>query len=262
MKDFVSRRYSGWTLFAALSVLFVACSMLYPYGFPWFGLAWVGLAFGVARWQRISPGRSIYGVLNDVDAEPVPVTVKPGRSSSRVVLQVSWLCFLAVSLTAATPDPAANLYACKNGMPSCDRTQLTLSEMTAVANAERARNVSNCRSGQSSCEKWKLTEAETIALTVAAYDRNVSNCTGGYSPCDAARLTPSEARETAKAERERLAVRLPDRHRNVRPVRAHRVGGGRRRARSAPPRASPTARTASAIATTPSSPRRKRGKWC
>jgi hypothetical protein len=87
MNDFVSRRYSGLALFAALSVVFAACSIFIPYGFPWVGLAWVGLAFAAASWTRIRSGRSIYGVLEDVEAElvPVPVVAK-ARSATRVVL--------------------------------------------------------------------------------------------------------------------------------------------------------------------------------
>jgi hypothetical protein len=85
MNDFVSRRYSGLALFPAFSVVFAACSIFIPYGFPWVGLAWVGLAFAAASWTRIRFGRSIYGVLEDVEAEPVPVVAK-ARSATRVVL--------------------------------------------------------------------------------------------------------------------------------------------------------------------------------
>ena len=71
MKDVVPGRYSGLALLAALSVIFFACSIFIPYGFPWMGLGWVGLALVAARWKRIRPARSIYGVPRDVEAEPM-----------------------------------------------------------------------------------------------------------------------------------------------------------------------------------------------
>ena len=105
------------------------------------------------------------------------------------------LSLLPVLLLAATPDPAANLSACKNGWPACERSLLTQMELTAVTLAEHARNLSICRSGLSSCDQSQLTEAEAIAVAVAAYDRNVSNCKAGFNPCDQSRLTRSEAHE-------------------------------------------------------------------
>src|SRR4029453_9734466 len=171
MKDFVSRQYSGPALFAALSVIFIACSIFIPFGFPWLGLAWVGVGFAAARWTRIRPSPSIHGVLDDVDAEPaLAVASRPAAPVTRVVLHVAWLSFLVASLSAGALDPAANLSACKRGWSSCDSSQLTLQEMTAVAEAKRIRNVSDCRGGLSSCEKWKLSEPETIGNTVPAYD--------------------------------------------------------------------------------------------
>jgi hypothetical protein len=113
------------------------------------------------------------------------------------------LSLLPVPLFAGTDDPAANLSACKNGWKSCERSRLTLLEMTEVALAGSARNVSNCKSGRNPCDRWKLTKAEAIATAVATYDRNVSNCKAGFSHCDRSRLTQSEARETAVAEHQR-----------------------------------------------------------
>jgi len=49
-------------------------------------------------------------------------------------------------------DPAANLQACKQGRISCDRSRLTLSELTEVARADHARNVSDCRNAFASCD--------------------------------------------------------------------------------------------------------------
>src|SRR5437867_850645 len=90
--------------------------------------------------------------------------------------QVACLSLWPVLLSAGTPDPTGNLLACKKGWPSCDRSRLTLSEVTEVAVADRARNVWNCRNGMNSCDRSKLTPAEAIALAVELYDRNVSSC--------------------------------------------------------------------------------------
>ena len=103
-------------------------------------------------------------------------------------LSVVWV---AGSLLGSCPMPAANLSACKNGWTSCDRSRLTLAQMTEVtlarAGAERLRIAGT---GLNPCDQWKLTETEAIALAVAVYDRNVSNCKAGFTPCDHSRLTP------------------------------------------------------------------------
>jgi hypothetical protein len=82
MNEFVSRRYSGWALLAALSVVF---SILFiPNVSPWVGLAWVGgLALVVARGTGIRHGRSSYRVLHDVGAQPmVPARARASATAS------------------------------------------------------------------------------------------------------------------------------------------------------------------------------------
>jgi hypothetical protein len=82
----------------------------------------------------------------------------------------------------------------------CDRSRLTLSEMTEVAQADHARNVEACRRGLEACDRSTLTRREAVALAVAEHDRNVSDCTGGmgsacenaWSSRDRSRLTPSD----------------------------------------------------------------------
>ena len=74
MLGFVSgRRYSVWALAAALAVVFVAYSIFIPYGFPWLGLGWVGLALVAALWvRRMRSARSLYQIARDLNAEPAP----------------------------------------------------------------------------------------------------------------------------------------------------------------------------------------------
>ena len=146
----------------------------------------------------------------------------------RVVAHLVLLSALPVLLLAGTTDQAANLFACRSGGPSCERSRLTEMQLTEVTRAERARNVSSCRNGLSSCDQSQLSEAEAITVAVAAYDRNVSNCTAGLTPCDPSGLTRSEAR---------------------------------RRRRPCVNATSPIARTASACATPPSSPGRSVPTW-
>ena len=107
---------------------------------------------------------------------------------------VAWLSLLPAFLLAGTPDPAANLSACKNGWPSCEPSRLTLVEVTEVAAAQRARNAWNCRNDLGSCDRSKLTEAEGIAVAVAAYDRNLSNCKAGFNPRSEERRVGKECR--------------------------------------------------------------------
>ncbi|HZY30388.1 MAG TPA: hypothetical protein VFF86_01980, partial [Candidatus Methylomirabilis sp.] len=125
--------------------------------------------------------------------------VEAGRGARRMWACAAWLSLWPVVVLAAAPDTASNLSACKNGWSSCERSRLTLVEMTEVARADRARNLRDCRNGMSSCDRSRLSNAEMIAVEVARYDRNVSNCRSGIDPCDLSRLTRAEARETAAA---------------------------------------------------------------
>ena len=84
MQDFVSK---PWMKVTALAVAMSAVSAIFvPFGFPWTGLFWVGLAFFAA--YRIAGGspRSIASVLHDVDREPAfvlapnPAAVKPSKA--------------------------------------------------------------------------------------------------------------------------------------------------------------------------------------
>jgi hypothetical protein len=85
-------------------------------------------------------------VLSDVEAEPLPaVAAKAGRGAGRIWAHVAWLSLCPVVVLAGAPDAAANLSACKNGWSSCERSRLTLVEMTEVARADHARNVGDCR---------------------------------------------------------------------------------------------------------------------
>lgn len=154
--------------------------------------------------MSVRPTRSIAQLLRDVEAEPTPgLAAKPMRLAAPIWVHVACLSLLAVPLFAGTRDPAANLSACKNGWTSCERSWLTLVEMTEVTLAGRARNVSNCRNGRNPCDQGKLTKGEAIATAIAVHDRNASNCKAGFSPCDHSRLTQLEARKTAVAEHPR-----------------------------------------------------------
>src|SRR6266699_2847915 len=161
-------------LVAALSVVWVAFFILMPNAFPWTRLGWVALALSGALWVRVRQNstRSIAEVLQDVETEPLPAVAAKSRLPAPIWGYVAWLSLLPVSLLAGTPDPAANLSACKNGWPSCEASLLNPVEVTEVAAAKRARNAWNCRNDVGSCDRSKLTEAEGIAVAVSAYDRN------------------------------------------------------------------------------------------
>jgi hypothetical protein len=100
-------------------------------------------------------------------------------------------------LLAGAPDPALNLQACKNRWPGCDRTRLTLVELTEVAHAAHMREVSDCRNGLVSCDPARLTPAEAIALAVARHDGNVVDCKEGIGACDHTRLTQGSSADSS-----------------------------------------------------------------
>ena len=73
MNDSVSSRPPGvFAGVALLSTLWVACSIFIPYGFPWMGLGWVGLALSGALFVRFSGARSMAQVPRAVEAESMP----------------------------------------------------------------------------------------------------------------------------------------------------------------------------------------------
>src|SRR6266487_2148165 len=193
-------------LVAALSVVWVAFFILMPNAFPWSGLGWVALALSGALWARVRQNstRSIAEVLQDVETEPLPaVAAKSRRPPAPIWGYVAWLSLLPVSLLAGTPDPAANLSACRNGWPSCEYGELTPAEAREVTLAERQRNLSNCRNGWEGCERSKLSERETADVEATVQARNLADCKDGRDSCDYSLLSRSEAQAMSGAERVR-----------------------------------------------------------
>ena len=214
MKDSVSSRQdsSVFALLAGLSAVWMACSIFIPYGFPWMGLAWVGLAISAALWVSIRSTRltTVAQLLREVEAEPIRAVAglaahpgaKSGRLAARPWVYLACLSLWPACLSAATPDAAANLSACKNNWSSCERSRLTLTEMTEVTLAARSRNLASCREGLSRCDEKKLSRAEAIARgEAAARTRNVLACQEGRDNCDHSLLNPSEAEAVTSAER-------------------------------------------------------------
>jgi len=58
--------------------------------------------------------------------------------------------------------------------------------------SEHQRNVSDCRNGWGTCDRSQLSDREATALAVAEHRRNVSNCDNGFSSCDHSRLTAAD----------------------------------------------------------------------
>jgi hypothetical protein len=233
MKDSVGHWSGVSPLVALMSVIWLACSIFIPFGFPWMGFGWAGLALLAALWVRMRSPRSIAQVLRDVEAEPQPdVSARAVRGAGRIWAHVAWLSLWPAVVLAGAPATVANLSACKNGWSSCERSWLTLTEMTEVARADHARNVGDCRHAFRSCDRSRLSAAETIAVAVALYDRNVSNCRSGIEPCELARLTRAEAHEASSAAHTPATTSLPAGERGAgevdtgscRPQRSH---GGR-----------------------------------
>ena len=75
MQDFVS---TPWIRVAGLAAsMSVVWASFIPYGFPWTGLVWVTLACACALWLRTRSARSIWQVIDDVDAKPAWVVAAP-----------------------------------------------------------------------------------------------------------------------------------------------------------------------------------------
>ena len=81
------------------------------------------------------------------------------------------LCFLVVflgswqgTLLAQQSDHEDNLWACKNGFGSCNRSDLTDLESHDIAVSLHQRNVAACRAGETSCDRNQLTALETEAV--------------------------------------------------------------------------------------------------
>jgi hypothetical protein len=90
---------------------------------------------------------------------------------SRNVWALAGLSLFPALLLAGTPDPAANLSACKNGWPSCDRSRLTLSGVTEVAIAKHARKL---RLTGSEAREVALTDRQAYTLAAAERARSHS----------------------------------------------------------------------------------------
>src|SRR5207248_3182155 len=140
--------------------------------------------------------------------------VRPDTSFGRCKIccvtcgDVLWVQVLCLSLWpilafGQSSDLSRNLDACNSGSQSCDRSQLSASQLADVTFAGHGRNVINCRNGYSSCDLAKLTEPETMALAAANHQRNVSDCSDGMQSCDRSKLTPLEARKMETSQRQR-----------------------------------------------------------
>ena len=114
MKDIVPGRYSGLALLAALSVIFFACSIFIPYGFPWMGLGgWVW-----PSWLRAGRGSARRG------------RSRVSRATSKPSLWRRDGCDLSLlsgpeAEALARAERARNLTACRTRRGYCDRSRLT-----------------------------------------------------------------------------------------------------------------------------------------
>jgi hypothetical protein len=162
-----SRRFRVLALVTSLSVVWAACSILFPYGFPWIGIGWAGLALTAALWVSSRSARSMSQVLHAVEAEPT--TAKAGHRPPTWV-QVAWLSLCPALLLSGTPDTVAN---------TCDRGRLTESEAIAVTVAVYDRNVSDCKGGFSPCDRSTLNGQEAAEVDAVVRARNMSYCSAG-----------------------------------------------------------------------------------
>ena len=144
------------------------------------------------------------------------------------------ICYAAL-LPAQSPNQEQNLFACKNGWDSCDRSALTpaarnevtaastsktsptakanghhviasklsATELAQVAIATHQNMISDCWSGLRSCDHSKLTTSEAVGVAMAENQRNVSDCWNGWSSCNLSKLSETDLSEVAVAQHRR-----------------------------------------------------------
>jgi hypothetical protein len=199
MQGLLSNRWL--IILGSLVFMGVAYLLLIPYGLPWTAVGLLGPGLACAMWVKKSAPQSMTQVLQEVEAERMP-RVRAGVPGSPTLV---WLCIASSSLLAgtslgATVEPGANLSACKTGLASCQRSALTLVEMTEVA---VARNLSNCRASTKPCDPSALTPSEARDMAgrkQAADGRNFADCLQGRDQCYHSLLTRAEAQDVARAE--------------------------------------------------------------
>lgn len=110
------------SLVVGLSVVWLACSIFVPYGFPWVGLGWVVLALFIAQLLSRRSGRSIHDVIHAIEREPALARApKPRATAARLLMCAAWLSAWPALVSADVPDAAVELSACRHGWSPCDR---------------------------------------------------------------------------------------------------------------------------------------------
>jgi hypothetical protein len=207
MQDLLSHRWL--VVFVALFSIWAASLIVVPYGVPWVAAGLLGLGLPCALWVKIRAPLSMRQVVQGVEAERSPRPAL-GASATLMSLSIASSILLAGAAFAGAPEPGANLAACRDGLPSCRRTSLTLTEITEVTLAARARNFSICLGGLHPCDARALSDAQVIAVAVAKYDYNASNCRTGLAPCNPALLPPPASRDLRVLDRQGRARNLSD----------------------------------------------------
>ncbi len=86
----------------------------------------------------------------------------------------------------------SNFDACRFGLYSCDRSQLTSAELAVVAEADHQRNLNACKFGLYSCDRSQLTPSELAVVAEADHQRNLNACKLGLYSCDRSKLSAEE----------------------------------------------------------------------
>src|SRR5271165_1169902 len=116
----------------------------------------------------------------------------------RFSLMTSLICFAAL-MSAQSPDHEQNLFACKNGFDSCDRSALTQADKNDVTAARHEQNLSDCKIASSSCDRSALSAPELAEVAIAVHRNMVSDCWNGLASCNHSKLSQSETAEVAVA---------------------------------------------------------------
>lgn len=145
-----------------------------------------------------------FGVSQIASGAEKKATMKMLRNL--MLAQLVWFIFcsgILFSQQSNISEHQRNVSNCRNGWETCDRSQLTDAEVTALAVADHRRNVSNCESAFTSCDHSRLTAMESRNIAVLEHQRNLAGCKSGIGSCDDLALTSAEVTEVKLARRER-----------------------------------------------------------
>lgn len=96
-----------------------------------------------------------------------------------------------------------NLGDCLAGLGMCDRSLLSKTQASQIAEEHRDQNLWVCLTGYGECDHSILTATESKAAAAAEHRRNLLACESMIGVCDESLLTPAQADKVTEIDRQR-----------------------------------------------------------